>query len=75
MNPSELEDLIQQSLDEFYRRRIKKLSELRLSAKIRSLEVCGVVYLNYISNLTLFLDMATAASFLIQKTEETRYAD
>lgn len=31
MSPSELEDLIRQSLDDFYKRRIKKLSELRLS--------------------------------------------
>lgn len=31
MNQSELEDLIRHSLDEFYKRRIKKLSELKLS--------------------------------------------
>src|SRR5439155_11039998 len=30
MNQLELEDLIRQSLDEFYRRRIKKLTELKL---------------------------------------------
>lgn len=35
MNQSELEDLIRQSLDEFYRRRIKRLSELKLSEVLR----------------------------------------
>ena len=31
MNPSKLEDLIRQGLDDSYRRRAKKLSELKLS--------------------------------------------
>src|SRR5438128_2394097 len=35
MNPSELEDLIRQCLDVFYKRRIKKLSELKLSNVLR----------------------------------------
>ncbi len=35
MNQSELEALIRQSLDDFYQRRIKKLSELKLSAVLR----------------------------------------
>lgn len=35
MNQSELEDLIRRSLDEFYKRRIKKLSELKLSNVLR----------------------------------------
>jgi len=35
MNPSELEDLIRQSLDDFYRRRMKKLSELELRDVLR----------------------------------------
>ncbi|HZS77264.1 MAG TPA: PmeII family type II restriction endonuclease [Ktedonobacteraceae bacterium] len=35
MNPSELEEVIRQSLDEFYRRRIKKLSELKLRSVLR----------------------------------------
>lgn len=35
MNPSELEDLIHQCLDVFYKRRIKKLSELKLSNVLR----------------------------------------
>ncbi len=35
MNPSELEDLIRRSLDEFYQRRIKKLSELKLRSVLR----------------------------------------
>jgi hypothetical protein len=35
MNHLELEDLIRKSLDEFYKRRIKKLSELKLSDVLR----------------------------------------
>jgi hypothetical protein len=35
MNQSELEALIRQSLDDFYQRRIKKLSELKLNAVLR----------------------------------------
>jgi hypothetical protein len=35
MNQSELEDLIRRSLDEFYQRRIKKLSELKLQDVLR----------------------------------------
>lgn len=35
MNQSELEDLIRQSLDDFYVRRIKKLSQLKLSEVLR----------------------------------------
>ncbi len=35
MNQSELEDLIRRSLDDFYQRRIKKLSELKLSEVLR----------------------------------------
>ena len=35
MNQSELEDLIRRSLDDFYQRRIKKLSELKLSNVLR----------------------------------------
>jgi len=35
MNQSELEDLIRRSLDEFYQRRIKKLSELKLQNVLR----------------------------------------
>ncbi len=35
MNQLELEDAIRQSLDEFYKRRIKKLSELKLSDVLR----------------------------------------
>src|SRR6266480_6123627 len=35
MNPSELEGLIRQSLDDFYQRRMKKLTELKLSNVLR----------------------------------------
>ena len=35
INQSELEALIRQSLDDFYQRRIKKLSELKLNAVLR----------------------------------------
>ncbi len=35
MNPSELEGLIRQSLDDFYQRRMKKLIELKLSNVLR----------------------------------------
>ncbi|HLX59108.1 MAG TPA: PmeII family type II restriction endonuclease [Ktedonobacteraceae bacterium] len=35
MNPSELEDLIRRSLDDFYQRRMKKLTELKLSDVLR----------------------------------------
>jgi hypothetical protein len=35
MNLSELEDTIRQSLDEFYKRRIRKLSELQLKEVLR----------------------------------------
>src|SRR2546426_6804349 len=35
MNQSELEELIRKSLDDFYQRRIKKLSEFRLSEVLR----------------------------------------
>src|SRR6266566_9225547 len=35
MSPSELEDLIRRSLDDFYQRRMKKLTELKLSDVLR----------------------------------------
>ena len=35
MNPSQLEGLIRQSLDDFYQRRMKKLTELKLSTVLR----------------------------------------
>ena len=35
MSPSELEDLIRRSLDDFYQRRMKKLTELKLSNVLR----------------------------------------
>ena len=35
MNQSELENLIRRSLDDFYQRRMKKLSELKLNDVLR----------------------------------------
>ena len=70
MNQSELEDLIRRSLDEFYQRRIKKLSELKLQDVLRKknpylLRAVGVKEAHEIVNeiLTAFMSSSDESIF------------